>query len=180
MPWPPTPLPINFQNATQSLDTHPNSHNQTNVTINNDIVPKLQAVADNQVYYHAENQTPTTIIPALTAIELVALDIPSAPIGVYWIDAGFDVGVTVSEPDSEIFFGVAYATGGPPTTIVRTRVFNSTTSLKAMPSMRAAKLVTHTGGPIQLSCYVYLQNGTGQTGPTSPSEQAWIIARRLS
>ena len=44
MAWPPPPLPINFQNATVSLDTHPQAHNQTNVVINNDIVPTINGI----------------------------------------------------------------------------------------------------------------------------------------
>ena len=45
MPWPPTPLPINFQNATQSLDTHPTAHNTTNQQINNDLVPEINRIS---------------------------------------------------------------------------------------------------------------------------------------
>ena len=41
MAWPPTPLPINFQNATVSVDTHPQAHNATNLQLNNDIVPEV-------------------------------------------------------------------------------------------------------------------------------------------
>ena len=44
MPWPPAPLPVNFQNATLSLNTHPTSHNATNGVINNDIVPKINSI----------------------------------------------------------------------------------------------------------------------------------------
>ena len=41
MAWPPTPLPINFQNATVSLDTHPTAHNATNLQLNTDVIPEI-------------------------------------------------------------------------------------------------------------------------------------------
>ena len=44
MAWPPTPLPVNFTNATVSLDTHPQAHNATNLQLNNDIVPKINTI----------------------------------------------------------------------------------------------------------------------------------------
>ena len=44
MAWPPTPLPINFTNATVSLDTHPQAHNATNLQLNNDIVPEINTI----------------------------------------------------------------------------------------------------------------------------------------
>ena len=44
MAWPPTPLPINFTNATVSLDTHPQAHNATNLQLNNDIVPENNTI----------------------------------------------------------------------------------------------------------------------------------------
>ena len=63
MPWPPAPLPVNFANATLSLNTHPTSHNTTNGVINNDIVPKINEL---EVYASPRmlwaQQTPITPI----------------------------------------------------------------------------------------------------------------------
>ena len=47
MPWPPAPLPVNFGNATVSLNTHPTAHNATNSQLNNSIVPQLVQVTDD-------------------------------------------------------------------------------------------------------------------------------------
>jgi hypothetical protein len=41
MTWPPAVLPIDFENATPQENTHPDAHNTTNQTINNDIVPEI-------------------------------------------------------------------------------------------------------------------------------------------
>ena len=44
MPWPPVTLPVDKTNATVLLDDHPDTHNQTNSVINNDIVPKINSM----------------------------------------------------------------------------------------------------------------------------------------
>ena len=44
MTWPAPDLPINFTNATQSLDTHPSAHNTTNLSLNDDYRPELTRV----------------------------------------------------------------------------------------------------------------------------------------
>ena len=44
MAWPPATLPVNFGNATVSLNTHPQAHNNVNDTINSDIVPEINAL----------------------------------------------------------------------------------------------------------------------------------------
>jgi hypothetical protein len=44
MTWPPAGLPIDFENATPQENTHPDAHNATNQTINNDIVPEINRV----------------------------------------------------------------------------------------------------------------------------------------
>ena len=44
MTWPAPDLPINFTNATQSLDTHPTAHNATNLSLNDDYRPELTRV----------------------------------------------------------------------------------------------------------------------------------------
>ena len=44
MAWPPTPLPVNFANATVSLDTHPTAHNDTNLQLNNDFTPEINRI----------------------------------------------------------------------------------------------------------------------------------------
>lgn len=41
MAWPPDPLPIDFTNSTPQEDAHPDAHNDTNVTINDDIAPEV-------------------------------------------------------------------------------------------------------------------------------------------
>ena len=46
MAWPPSPLPVNFTNNTVSLNTHPTAHNDTNQTINDDIVPQINAMLE--------------------------------------------------------------------------------------------------------------------------------------
>ena len=44
MTWPPAGLPIDFENATPQENTHPDAHNATNQTINDDIVPEINRV----------------------------------------------------------------------------------------------------------------------------------------
>ena len=41
MTWPAPDLPINYQNATVSADTHPAAHNDTNLTLNDDYRPEI-------------------------------------------------------------------------------------------------------------------------------------------
>ena len=62
MAWPPTPLPINFQNATVSLDTHPTAHNTTNLQINNDIVPYINDRSTVKYAYRTSSQADITSI----------------------------------------------------------------------------------------------------------------------
>ena len=74
MPWPAPDLPINFQNATVSLDTHPQAHNATNLSLNNDYRPELSRVgsslAATQSVYQGVTPTGTAIIRADNAISL--------------------------------------------------------------------------------------------------------------
>ncbi len=44
MAWPPPTLPIDFINGDPLLDAHPDSHNETNAAIRNDIVPKINTM----------------------------------------------------------------------------------------------------------------------------------------
>ena len=41
MTWPAPDLPFAFQNATISADTHPNAHNETNVSLNDNYRPEI-------------------------------------------------------------------------------------------------------------------------------------------
>ena len=60
MAWPPTPLPVNFGNATVSLNTHPQSHNTTNATINNDLVPEIESNRNQQASSPGATRTTST------------------------------------------------------------------------------------------------------------------------
>ncbi len=46
MAWPAPDLPINYTNATVSLDTHPSSHNDTNQSLNDNYRPELIRVGN--------------------------------------------------------------------------------------------------------------------------------------
>jgi len=64
MPWPAPDLPVNFANATVSQDTHPQAHNSTNLSLNNNYRPELtrvgQAIDGTQSVFTGTN-------PALNA-----------------------------------------------------------------------------------------------------------------
>ena len=74
MPWPAPDLPINFQNATVSLDTHPQAHNATNLSLNNDYRPELSRVgsslAATQSVYQGNDDAGSSVIWAATGIRL--------------------------------------------------------------------------------------------------------------
>ena len=67
MPWPAPDLPVNFANATVSQDTHPNAHNATNISLNNNYRPELTRVGaaidgTRTVYLGANPTTDAAII----------------------------------------------------------------------------------------------------------------------
>ena len=45
MTWPAPDLPFAFQNATISADTHPNAHNETNLSLNDNYRPEIIRLA---------------------------------------------------------------------------------------------------------------------------------------